>query len=414
MQRSPIEFMHFVTSNYHVLAAMCRDRISFQTDSEITAFIRSHVNDQTNPTRRITEMKRLGILTQSTGEWAPPPFLVRFIDSLHQRHVLATPEVVQAWVEKLQKLARELDRWLAARAQSTTGADDDQEARVLLHEIGDTLYIVSATIGDNIERIGIDVAEYRAAQDAGPMRLRLRRLVELFENYLTPIMRVLETGGSFRAVTQQISTQCSQISSRHGLISDQLADEARRLRHRVTWLRRTVIRQADEAIAEIAPLCHGATRESLISRGVNRALEAIRQNHWPVLDLRRHLPVVVDLDSSLAGDDAIETFMQEIFTVRQQLPPIVAPRVPRTMPQPWTPVSLHERLMNEQEVPDLMAWLMREPIAVESPDSTINLLYGLLTIDADHIAATGCVNTYIFDRIAVDSHQWSWRNAHGD
>jgi len=414
VHRNPSEFVHFIARHYHLLEAMCQEHIGFQGDDEIAAFIRSHVDNETNPARKIHEMKRIGVLTQSTGEWAPPPFLVRFMGALHERHVLATPAVVRAWVEKLQRLARDLDRWLDERSRAPRGQVEDEEARSLLREIGDTIYVVSATIGENIECIGVEVAAYRATEDAGRMRSRLRRLIQLFDDFLSPIMRVLDVDGPFRAVTQQIVTQCAGMTSRRDYVARELADEARRLRQHVTWLRRTVLRQADEANAELAPLCMAATRESAIARGVNRALEVIRHGRWPVLDLEQHLPVIEDLDSNLAGDDAVRTFMQDIYAFRQQPPPLVTPKEPSTLSMPWTPEALRDRLHRETEVSDLLKWIISNCGTSETADSSINLLHGLLNIESERILANGRTGNYRFARVNVETHLWSWRNAHGD
>lgn len=412
--RNPSEFVHFVARHYHLIEAMCRECTCFEADDEIAAFIRSRVDVDTNPAWKISEMKRLGVLTQSRGPWSPPSFLKAFIDALHDRHVLATPEVVQGWVDQLRRLARNLDRWLDGRNRSAQHEVDDDEARELVGQISDTIHMVSATIGENIECIGDEVAAYRATDDTGHMRQRLRRLIELYNDYLLPIIGVLEVDGPFRAVTQQISTQCARITGRDGCVPPDLIDDARRLRQNVAWLRRTVLRQADEANAELAPLCTAAVRESAIARGVNRAIEAFRQDQWQMLDLESHLPVVVDQDSSLTDDEAIEAFMQAAFEFSDQPPPIIEPNEPSTIELPWTPSALRERLLTESDIGDLLHWITTNCTSDQRAETTINLMHGLLNLDSVHASANGVVNTYRFGDLDVEAHQWSWRIAHGD
>jgi hypothetical protein len=150
MQRNPREFVAFVGRHYQLLVAVSDQTDGFQSDDEISAFIGSH-SDSANPGRITTEMKRLGILTQSTGEWAMPPFLERFLAALQERHILATPGVVKAWVDRLSDLARDFDR-LIGDATSQQTEVDEEAGRALFREIGDAVHVVSTTIGDNIER----------------------------------------------------------------------------------------------------------------------------------------------------------------------------------------------------------------------------------------------------------------------
>ncbi len=413
MQRNPSEFILFVARHYHLLEAMCRDCTGFETDDEIAAFICSRVDQDTNPAWKIAEMKRLGVLIQSRGPWSPPPFLKTFIDALHDRHVLATPDVVRGWVDQLHRLARTLDCWLEERHRLGQSEAAEDEARELLDEIGDTIFVVSATITENIECIGDEVATYRATEDTGRMRQRLKRLVGLYNDYLLPIIGVLEVDGPFRAVTQQISTQCARMAGRPGFVSPDLAEGARRLRQHVAWLRRTILRQADEANAELAPLCTAAARESAIARGVNRAIELFRHGRWELLDLDAHLPIVEDQNSSLADDEAIAAFMKDAFSFSDQPPPIIEPNEPATIPLPWTPNALRNRLLAESDVGDLLRWITATCTSGERAESTINLLHGLLNLEQEYASADGAINAYRFGSINVETHQWSWRTRHG-
>ena len=407
MAKNPSEFVRFVATHYHLLEMMCQEHAAFRSDDEIAAFVRSHVDAETNPAWKIAEMKRLGVLTQSTGEWAPPPFLSRFIEALHKRYVLATPAVVHAWVAKLQDLARDLERVVETTATSGDCLEADS-ARELLHEIGDTLHVVVSTVGDNIERISQEVAEYRAAEDAGRMRSRLRRLVDLYENYLTPIVRILETTGPFRAATQQVINLCIRLTGASAPIPSIVVNDARQLRQQVNWLRRTILRQADEANAELAPLCMAAARESIIVRGVNRALETVRQDRWDILDLQGQLPVVLDQDSALAGDEAIAAFMQDAFTARQQAPPRLAPDKPGILDTPWTPERLRSRIAGEQHIEDVLEWIVSRCELCDGADVSVKLLHGLLEIENGSLTADRQHRTYVFSNIEVDAHPWQW------
>lgn len=411
MPRSPREFVSFVARHYHLLVAMSDEPDGFQSDDEITAFIRSHT-DSSNPGRIAGDMKQLGVLNQSTGEWAMPPFLTRFLGALQERHILATPGVVRAWVNRLGDLAEKLSRLVNTDGGAQL-ALDDESGRDLLHEIGDSIYVVSTTISDNIERIGQEVTAYRSTEDSIVMRSRLRRLVELYEGYLEPVLTILDTTGSFQAVTQQIVTLCARITARERSVDSGLAADAGRLRRQVTWLRRTILRQADEASKELAPLCLAAARESNIARGVNRALMVIQEGRWGPLALSSLLQIVSDQDSSLAGDDAIAAFMQDAYKLRQQAPPRIVPEEPDSLAIPMSTTMLRERLDGIDEIDDLLAWINQECDGSVGADGSVNLLFRLIDMDRDRFQSDGQVLMYDYEQVAVEVHQWMWSRSNG-
>jgi hypothetical protein len=237
--------------------------------------------------------------------------------------------------------------------------------------------------------------------------------VDLYEHYLLPVMSILDTTGPFRAVTQQIAALCAQVATREATVGLSLVDEARRLRQQVTWLRRTVLRQADEANAELAPLCMTAARESAIARGVNRAIQAIQEHKWAALSLGTLLEVVGDPDSGIAGDRAIESFMRDAYTLREQRPPRIAPTEPDSLTLPVSAATLRERLDGLDSVDDLLAWVVTECESRSDADVSVNLLFALIEMDDDRFHANGTTKRYEYDKVTVDAHEWSWRRGNG-
>jgi hypothetical protein len=409
MQRDPVDFLRFATKHYHLLISMSGEYGGFQTDEEIEAFIHSH-STISNRAQIVSQMKGLGILNQNTGQWALPPFLINFLISLQERHILATPEVVQAWVKKLSNLADGLndliDKWGVEH-----GPIEDESGIHLLREISDAIHAVNTTVGDNIERIGQEVTTYRNTEDSSVMRYRLRQLINLYENYLLPVMSILDVSGQFEAVSQQILALCTQIQIGKLSFGMTLADAAQNLSRQVTWLRRNILRQADEATRELAPLCKAANRESAISRGVNRAIHSILERKWQHLGLESTMAIVCDYDASLAGDDAISCFMQDAFNLREQLPPLISNTEPDILEIPISINNIRERIESIDHIDDVLTWLMVEYQSKLSLDGTVNMLFQLAESEDHRLKASDETFTYDFKKISVKTCKWTWNKS---
>jgi hypothetical protein len=402
MRRNPVEFLRFVAGHYQLLVELCKENRGFQSDDEINAFIHSH-SAVTNAGKIVSQMKRLGILNQNTAQWTLPPFLKAFLASLQERHILATPEVVRAWVDKLSSQTLELDNFV-----NKLGVEQSQIAfesgQLIFQDISDTINIVFRTIGENIERIGQEVAAYRNTENAAIMRFRLRQLVKLYENYLLPVMEILDTSGKFQAVCQQIIKLCTQIDIQGHI----LAEDARNLRQQVAWLQRSILQQADEASKELAPLCMAAVRESTIARGVNRALQSIQNGKWEQLNIESLIPIVYDQDSSLAGDDAISSFMQIAFDLREQTPPRISADEPELLAIPISPADIKKQLNAIEHIDDVLLWIKTQNAEYSSASNVINLIHQLSEIEPLHLKPNASHANYEFEQVSVKTCKWTW------
>ena len=145
------------------------------------------------------------------------------------------------------------------------GAFDVEAGHVLLRDISHVFHTIIRTVHDNCQRIATEVGEFRVIEEAGQLRKRLNRLIHLHNEYLEPIIRIVSVKGAFYGVTDKISNCCVRLSMLGDGDADKVSDEARCIGRDVVWLRRVVIRQAEEARRELAPLCAAAVRESRIA-----------------------------------------------------------------------------------------------------------------------------------------------------
>jgi len=407
MPQNAQEYISFVANHFRPLEAMCRQHARFASDDEIVAFLRPFEEQDKNLARLIGRMREVGVLVELAGQWAPPPFLAEFIQKLAERHALASPKVIHSWVETLEKHVNDLLKQIDS-ASFDFGAFDLDAGRFLLHEIADVFHTIVRTVQDNCERIATEVAEYRTVEDARRLRSRLNRLIQLHDEYLEPVIRIVDINGDFYGVTEQISKCCARLAVLGDGKTNGTSDEARFIQKEVIWLRRVVVRRAEEARRELAPLCEAAARESKIAKGVNRALEAIRVGQWKMLNLEQDLIVVEEKDGTLFSDLAVERFLRLALETRSRTPPRVPTKPPGSLDIPITPEDLIERLEVIASIDDLLGWVLESCDEINL-DAAVRLFHSIIERRPDRARHTDVRSDYERRDLVVNAARWTWK-----
>jgi hypothetical protein len=409
MPRNPQEYVAFVARHFSLVDALVRRNARFGSDDEIVAFLQPFEGDDKNVSRLIGRLRDVGILIDLAGEWCVPPFLVDFIKELGERHVLASPKVIQGWVATLEGHVDHLVQ-LTGAANLDLGASDIDDIRGTLLEIADVFQNIVRTVQDNCERIAAEVAEYRATEDASRLRSRLARLIHLHDEYLDPVIRVVEVGGEFFAVTEKVETSCTRLAVYADERDASLADDARSIRQEVTWLRRVVVRRAEEARRELAPLCEAAARESQIARGVTHVMQSIAQGDWTALSLETHLTITVDKDATNFSDSAISRFMRLALNTADRPPPRIPADVPEQLAIPVTADDLIQKLEITESIDDLLHWVLDSCEEVELGEA-VRIFHSILEIRPDRTHHTDVRRDYMRGNLIVDATTWTWRGS---
>lgn len=407
MPRNAQEFITFVASRFRPLEAMCRQRRRFSSDDEIVAFLRPFESDDKNLTRLVNRMREVGVLVELAGDWTPPPFLVEFIEKLSERHALASPKVIQGWIETLGNHVAVLLSQIDA-AKLDFGEFDADAGRFLLHEIADVFQTIVRTVQDNCDRIAAEVADYRVLEDSKHLRSRLDRLICLHDEYLEPVIRIVDISGDFYAVTEQVSTCCARLAAFGERGANSLGDEAQSILREVIWLRRVVVRRAEEARRELAPLCEAAARESKIAKGANRALEAVRLQQWDLMNLEQQLIITEEKDGTLCSDQAIERFLRQVLHAKTRTPPRVLTTTPSSMQIPITPDDLLERLTETESIEDLLDWVLDTCEEIDV-DSAMRLFHAIIELQPDRAYPAKDRLDYKHRDFIINANRWIWK-----
>ena len=163
--RNPQDFLRFLADNYHAMEAMCSQRRRFASEEEIAAFLRHYDPEDRNPARKISRMQELRMLICGVSEWAPPAFLVTFMQQLHDHHAMATPEVIRGWVQSLDRCISQVETMIGP-AMAGTAILDEGRLLFFMDEIQSSIQTIVGNVEESCERITKEVADFRAEEEA--------------------------------------------------------------------------------------------------------------------------------------------------------------------------------------------------------------------------------------------------------
>lgn len=412
MPRNPAEFVRFLSDHYRIVTALCTERQRFTNDDEIYAFVRRYMDGDSQPTRLIGRMKEIGVLVSGTEDWSVPAYLVRFLREVHNLYSLATPEIVHASVRAMSELLQKLEKRADRMEQRPELAEEDENG-YLLEQIRDVLHTIRCNVEENCDRITVEVNEFRKMEESNRIRNRLQRLIGLHDDYLDPIIHIVDISGDFHAVTDRIFICCSRLVGVAGTDFGRTGPLAAAVRSDVQWMRRDVIRRAHEAKHELAPLCEAAIRESRIAKGVNRALEAIRLDQWDRLELESRLPLQEKSSPRLFSDQSVRNYMRSVRRAEIDEPARVNHELPRRTDLSVPIDEIIARLEGSGDVTDVMAWLKCQYESLR-PDGAFAILGRLIAHRPDAMIPHEYRGNYLFPGFSVEAAQWAWRSKNGE
>jgi predicted DNA-binding protein YlxM (UPF0122 family) len=347
------------------------------------------------------------------GRWAMPSFLKEFFSQLDQRFTLATPAVIAAWVQKLRQSVSQLKKLIVEYEKGALLDSDDVGFQ--LAEIADTYQIVNKTVHDNCERISEEVADYRVTTDAAISKQKMRRLIFLHDQYLEPILQLLTIDGEFRNVSDDVASCCTRLRNASLRIdgSDAIADKAAHIRQDIVWLRRVMVRRAEESRRELGPLCEVARRESQIAKGVNRCLDAIAKDDWSVLNLDDNFGIVDFKNSLLFSDFGVEKYLAAFLDFCEESEPTISSAKQTATEFPLNTEDVLEQLDLADDLDDLLQW-MTDRFDGLTADHTMSLFNSVLLRRPWRVANSFERTDYQIDKLVIDAMKWKWGDFDND
>lgn len=336
-----------------------------------------------------------------------PPFLVKFVRELRQRHVLASPEIVRGWINQLEAYSQQLVSEVEI-LQSSPLTTADEPIQMLLSDVDYTFNEIVRIVHSNCERIASEVADFRAAEDVAKIRSRLARLITLHEKYLQPVIKLVDINGAFYYVAERIAQACETLASHKTAVGGSVQLQATSVRQLVVWLRMVVIRQAEEAKRELAPLCVAAAQEHQIAKGVNRGLGFARRGDWELLDIPSELRIMDDKNRHLFSDLAAERYILDVKQFKVTPPPVVQLEPPVEIAAETTASDIVEQLEEIGSSDDILKCVLQNE-SEASLEKAIQLLHDVIERAPNNAIAADEVKTYSRNTFEAETHRWVWR-----
>lgn len=407
MARNPHEFLKFMLDNLDPLLEISRERRRFPSVEDIETPFRQLMEEGSHVRKRIEDMISLGIVIPAAGEWVMPAYVRDFLQRLQEQHSASAPGVVKAIVSQLQETIEGLTDVLEhpdLPASATKAERALKQACELFYDAVDRLEQTCLAIES-------EVAKYRAARDTREVKASLRHLLSLYEQYLVPLVDVIDLNGLFVTTSNSLLTCCERLR-RDVVWPLEVTEQARISHDAVLWQRHRTLRNATAVRYELEPLYQMALRDSQVSRGVNRMHTLFSTNDEALAAFLCLARIEESRDPRFLCNESIRNEFRRLHGYVPPLPPLLTPTVPGIGTLRPQFRELRDELLAQGFVSDLMEWLA-ERCGRADADYALKCLSRLYFDSARHMAALDAEKDYDFDLVTIQAHVWEWRTSDG-
>lgn len=251
---------YFIQANHEVFDELWRRRDEPIGDGDIFPFLEV-MSDKggASPRHVLAQLKALRFLVESdedSGSWMLARPFVAWMEHLQQYARPISAKIIEARLTDLET-KRQAFEVAINRGDIETAKDMLRESNDVLHQINEDLRETRAAIANIVRESKTGAQEISTIE-------RFRRINRLWEEYIEPMVHLLNPTGRFEAICSGWETQIA-IAHRGDSLPDRVLSE--RLERRITHLRPS-IREAFRATrAELAPLHNRLRRDSMYAGG---------------------------------------------------------------------------------------------------------------------------------------------------
>ena len=407
MARNPREFLRFILDNLQPLLEISQERRRFSSVQDVEIPFRRLMEEGSHVHKRIDDMISLGILIPAAGDWVMPAYVRDFLQRLQEQHAASAPGVVKAIVSQLQ----ETTEGLADVLDQPDLPDSATKAERALKQACELFYDAVDRLEQTCLAIESEVAKYRAARDSREVKASLRHLLELFEQYLMPLVDIIDLNGLFVMTSNRLLACCERILGDIAWPST-VTEQARISLDAVLWQRHRTLKNAAAVRYELEPLYQIALRDSQIFRGLNRLHTLFSTSDQTLAGILSLARIEDSRDVRFLCNESIRNEFRRMQGYVPPLPPLLTPTVPTTGQLQPQFRDLREDLLAEAFVPDLMDWFS-ERCGRADADYVLKCLSHLYFDSGRYMAGLDAEKEYEFDLVTIQAHVWEWRMPDG-
>lgn len=389
----PKEFFQFCAKHVGLLREL-EQRASGTdlSDAEINHTVKVHALDAEEQPSFIAErLKELRILIPS--DQSAQYFLMAEPVRAILRYLLeeakpVSSEIVQSYVNKLQKLAQNL--------RDAMAAENSTLAELALTDITQLLRNLHDALSATHVSVLAEVARFKTDKRPSSIREKYQRIIWWMQQYIAPMIDIIRVDAAMQATFTELETILEAATTDALLVSIDAAERNLRL---VRLTRRHALNVFDQSEKEISPLYRSLARSSNLAAGAAWALDLLRLGPFDQWTQKTVVGVFSLRKQEAFSDRAIIGAVERILHNPPAPPPAInlerSSRKPAALEYRRWLNSLPGETVEALPINDLLAWL-----TVRYPElETAQILMGFSTLFLDRrfqagFSADGPIQTY--------------------
>jgi hypothetical protein len=256
----------FLNTHHAVFDELWRRRDESLADTELLALI-SATRPEATPAYLLTQLKRMRFMVETdaqAGAWELAPAFARWVEYLQQ---IAQPVSSARVRGQLLELEHALDSFRLAETR-----DDLNTGREILRETRAGFQRLSEDLSQTRSAIAAVVSEAKGEHRKQGALERFRRINRLWNEYLQPMLELLDPAGQLEAVCIAWETRLNHAVEKKFLPERRIAD---RIEGEMRGLRVAVRQGFRECQNELEPLRARLRRDTLWAEGAARILKRV-------------------------------------------------------------------------------------------------------------------------------------------
>jgi hypothetical protein len=279
------EAARFVSDHHTVFDELWRRRDELLSDADLLAVISASRSEAT-PAYLLAQLKRMRFLVETdaqAGSWEIAAPFARWIEYLQQMSRPVSSELARGRLSELEHLIKSF-QLAEDRSDLATGRDILRDARTGFQRLAEDLGQTRAAIANAVSEAKGEHRKQGALE-------RFRRINRLWNEYLLPMLELLDPAGQLEVVCIAWENQLALSLDRKFLPERRLAE---RIESEMQILRVVVRQNFRECRSELEPLHARLRRDSLWAEGAARILSRLEREGTS--------------DSGLSGSLSISSF----------------------------------------------------------------------------------------------------------
>jgi hypothetical protein len=373
------EAASFLQTHHLVFSELWRRREEQLTDSDLLAVIAS-TQPQATPPYLLLQLKRLRFIVEADeqgGAWELALPFRRWVEFLQMAARPVSSAVVRG---RLQALEHLLEAFRLAQLRA-----DIEEGRDVLHDARGEFQSLGEDLGQTRAAIASTVAEVKGEHRRLSAVERFRRINRLWNEYMLPMLELLDPSGQLEAVCSAWEVQLEHALAQRYLPDRRISD---RMEMEMQLLRIAVRASFLECRRELEPLHARLRRDTLWTEGASRLLAQMeRQGVLPIVALTTFSVSTFRMSGQISNAALVASAAQW-GDFRATPPPIDFSAVPDVAAAESVERLLEdiERLPNDVfPIDDLLEWLQMS--YSDHGFHPLLQVFSLLVTDARYVAA---------------------------